>query len=95
MRLIPAGCAVTITKSITIDGGGVGVVCVLYSGTNCINVNSSTAVVILRNIAVNGIGAGLHGVNVLAAAAVHIEKVSIFGNSGIGINFTPSSNAKL
>ncbi len=82
--------AVTITKSITIDGGGVGVVSVLYSGTNGININSSTAVVILRNIALNGIGAGLNGVNVLAAAAVHIEKVSIFGNSGI-----PSSNAKL
>jgi hypothetical protein len=38
--------AVTITKSITIDGGGVGVVSVLYSGTNGININSSTAVVI-------------------------------------------------
>jgi len=87
--------AVTITKSITIDGGGVGVVSVLYSGTNGININSSTAVVILRNIALNGIGTGLNGVNVIAAAAVHIEKVSIFGNSGLGVNFTPAGNAKL
>ena len=59
--LDPAGYgAVTITKAITIDGGGGQVASVLVSGTNgiVINANASTDVVILRNLRINGIGSG-------------------------------------
>src|ERR687887_2786612 len=55
--LDPAGYgAVTITKSITIDGGGGQVASVLVSGTNGIVVQAGPAdVVILRNLSINGI----------------------------------------
>jgi hypothetical protein len=92
--------AVTITKSITLDGKGGGLSSILVAGTNGIVINAPGAVVILRNIQINGLGlpgststAGLNGVNVLAAAAVHIEDVQIFGFSQLGINFTPSGGA--
>src|SRR5213082_2516096 len=63
--LDPAGYgAVTITKGITIDGGGGQVASVLVSGTNGIVVqaNAQTDVVILRNLRINGIGSGLNGI---------------------------------
>src|SRR5437773_8463281 len=59
--LDPAGYGtLTITKSITIDGGtGSGWASVLNSGTNGFNVNvttnPSTAVVIVRNISIQGV----------------------------------------
>src|SRR6476660_10458869 len=58
--LDPAGYgAVTITKSITIDGGG-NLASVLVSGTNGIVINAAASdVVTIRNIALNGIGTGL------------------------------------
>src|SRR5437870_8198838 len=48
----------TITKSITIDGGiGSGWASILAAGTNGIIVNaSSTSVVTLRNLSINGAG---------------------------------------
>ena len=54
----PAGYgAVTITKAITIDGGGGQVASVLVSGTNGIVVAAGPSdTVILRNIRINGIG---------------------------------------
>ena len=59
--------AVTITKSITIDCVGV-LAGVLVSGANGIIVNAlSTDTVILRNLDINGIGAGLNGIRVLSA----------------------------
>ena len=55
--LDPAGYgAVTITKAITIDGGGGQVASVLVSGTNGIVVQAGPSdVVILRNLRINGI----------------------------------------
>src|SRR5436853_4753463 len=48
--------AVTITKAITIDGGGGQVASVLVSGTNGIVVQAgSSDVVILRNLRLNGL----------------------------------------
>src|SRR5712671_2311110 len=62
--LDPAGFgAVTITKAITIDGGGGQVASVLVSGTNGIVVAAGAAdVVTLRNLRFNGIGTGLNGI---------------------------------
>src|ERR1700720_3410146 len=46
--------AVTITKSITLDGGGGQVASILVSGTNGINVSAAaTDVIILRNLRLN------------------------------------------
>src|SRR5512139_59000 len=66
--------AVTITKAITIDGGGGQVASVLVSGTNGIVVQAGPVdVVILRNLRINGIGTGLNGIRFLSGAALILE----------------------
>src|SRR5467141_2480608 len=56
--------AVTITKAITIDGGGGQVAGILAALTNGINVAAGAAdIVTLRNIQLNGAGTGLIGIN--------------------------------
>jgi hypothetical protein len=92
--------AVTITKAITIDGGGGQVASVQVSGTNgiVISANQSSDVVILRNLRLNGLGTGASspaGIKVLSAARVSIENVDVFGfgttGSTGGIIIAPSS----
>src|SRR6476620_5663189 len=66
--------AVTITKSITIDGttgGGFG--SILAAGTNGINITDAatatpqTIIVRIRNLSINGGGSGFDGIRVLSA----------------------------
>jgi hypothetical protein len=86
--LDPAGFgALTITKAITIDGGGGQVASVLVSGTNGINVNAgATDVVILRNLRINGLsGSGINGIAYNSGGALHIESCDIFGFGQNGI----------
>jgi len=89
--------AVTITKAITIDGGGGQVASVLVSGTNGIVVSAgANDVVILRNLRINGIGTGLNGVQFLAGKDLNVESCYIFGFTQNGINIalnqgTPAS----
>jgi hypothetical protein len=80
--------AVTITKGITIDGGGGLVGSVQASGTNgiVINANASTDVVILRNLRITGIGSGLNGIQFLSGKALGVENCAIFGFTQNGIN---------
>lgn len=70
--------AVTITKSITLNGDGT-LASILGSGTNAININSASAIVTLRNLSLNGAGTGLTGINVMASAAVIVDHVTISG----------------
>ncbi len=87
--------AVTITKAITIDGGG-NLASVLVSGTNGIVISAGASdVVTLRNIAVNGIGTGIHGIRFLSGGALHVEKCEIFGFTGVGIDAEPSGASQL
>ena len=73
---------VTITKSITLDGGGGQVASILAApGINGVNVNAAGGVVILRNLRINGAG-GTTGVAINSAAKVIIEKCDIFGFTG-------------
>jgi hypothetical protein len=70
---------VTITKSITLDGGGGQVAAILASpGVNGVNVSAAGGIVILRNLRINGAG-GATGVLISAAATVVVEKCDIFG----------------
>jgi hypothetical protein len=75
--------AVTITKSITLDGGGGQVASILVSGTAGVVVNAAGGVVVLRNLRINGIlqagVPGTIGVNIVSAARVEIENDDIFG----------------
>lgn len=82
---------VTITKSITIDGGGGSLASVLNSGTNGINVNAAGITVTLRNLSINGAGTtkGLVGINVLKPANLHIENVQVFNQSQFGLRIQP------
>jgi hypothetical protein len=73
---------VTITKAITIEGGG-QIAGVLVSGTNAIIINAPTGDnVTLRNLDINGVGAGLVGVKILAANRVYIDNCHIYGFRG-------------
>ena len=87
---------VSITKSITLDGGGGIVASILASGTNGVNVNAGVGgVVILRNLRINGIlnsgVPGLTGVQINSAASVVIEKCDIFGFNTAAVNVTPGT----
>ena len=87
--------AITITKSITFDGGGGQVASILTSGTSGATINAAGGIVILRNLRFNGLAQtaspGTFGVNVLAAAKVVIEKCDIFGWATNGVAVTPSA----
>src|SRR5882762_4882328 len=64
---------VTITKSITISSEGFEAG-VLVSGTNAIIINgTTTSVVVLRGLDIQGLGTGLVGIKILTAQAVLVE----------------------
>src|SRR5262249_31087305 len=94
--LDPAGYgALTITKAITIDGGGGQVASVLVSGTNGIVVQAGpNDVVILRNLRFNGIGTGINGVRWLSGRALTVENCNIFGFTTNGIDIAKSDGGK-
>jgi hypothetical protein len=88
--------ALTITKAITLDGGGGQVASILVAGSNGINISAGAGdVVILRNLRFNGIvqsgTAGVIGVAINSAAKVVIEKCDIFGFSSAAIDAVPST----
>lgn len=90
---------VTITKSITIDGGAGQVASVLAAGNNGIVVSAGqNDVVTLRNLRINGIGnsntPGVNGVRWLGGEALHIENCNIFGFSNNGIDIAKSDGGK-
>jgi len=76
--------AVTVTKSITIDGQGPQS-SILASGTSGIIINAAGIVVNLRNLSINGASttAG-SGIRILNAAAVNIENCIIMNFTGTG-----------
>ncbi len=85
---------VTITKSITLDCHEV-YGSVLVSGTNGITINAANGAVTLRNLNIDGVGTGLKGVSILAAAKVSIEDVTVFGFTQQGIVDGRTGNGNL
>ncbi len=84
--------AVTITKSITIDGCCIS--SILASGTNAININIASGNtadpkrrVTIRHLTIQGIDSGLKAISVTAALAVHVENCYIQNFTQEGINF--------
>jgi hypothetical protein len=91
--------AVTITKAITIDGGGT-LASVLNSGTNGIIVAAGAGdTVILRNLDIHGAGSGLNGIMYIKGERLVVENVSIANNNnasdpnGNGIYVALTANA--
>ena len=71
--------AVTITKSITINGDGT-LAGVLAAATNGIVVNAgANDKVILRNISIAGANTGLNGIRYLAGGQLRLDNVTIYG----------------
>src|SRR2546423_4773973 len=106
--LDPAGYGtLTINKSITVDGGtGSGWASVLNSSTNGFNVNvttnPSTAVVILRNITVNGaskcVTAGCQGLKAIrwtAGNGLHVENCFLENQATVGMEVVLAAAGQL
>ena len=87
--------ALTITKSITINGSG-QLAGVLAGGTSGFTVNAAaTDTVIIRNVSFVGTGNAVTGIRVLNAAAVHVEGVDISGFTSRGIAVESASPVAL
>lgn len=91
--------ALTITKSITLDGGGGQVASVLVAGTNGIVVQAgANDVVILRNLRINGLlqsgNGGINGIRWLSGKVLHVDHCWIFGFTGSGIDIAKSDGGK-
>jgi hypothetical protein len=91
--------ALTITKSITIDGGGGQVASVLVAGTNGFNVSAgATDVVTLRNLRFQGLlgnggnpgNSGQSGIKFNTGAALNIENCVLMGFAVNAIDITPN-----
>jgi len=90
--------ALTITKAVTLDGGGGQVASVLVAGTNGIVVQAGASdVVIIRNLRINGISGsgngGFNGIRFLSGKALGIENCTIFGFTQNGIDVNLASAA--
>jgi hypothetical protein len=88
--------AVTITKSITLDGTGT-FASILASLVNGIIINAAaTDVVTIRGISINGFCNGISGINILQAKTVNVEDCVIFRfNTGNGITVNETSDLNL
>ncbi len=78
--------AVTITKSITIDGGPF-TAGVLTNAANAINVNvTANDNVILRNLDINGLSTASNGINFIGGGTLYVSNLMIHGFANAGIN---------
>ncbi|MDR3388401.1 MAG: hypothetical protein P4L92_15240 [Rudaea sp.] len=94
--------ALTITKAITLDGGGGQVASILVSGTDGIVVNAGAGdTIILRNLRLNGISGtgsgGLNGITFLAGQQLVVENCEIFGftQNAINVNLNQTTTANV
>jgi hypothetical protein len=94
--------ALTITKSITLDGGGGQVASVLVAGTNGIVVAAgATDVVIIRNLRLDGLrgggnaNAGLSGIRFISGQNLDIENDVIFGFNNNCIDIANNQNSSV
>jgi hypothetical protein len=90
--------SVTITNSITIDGGGVYAGLLTVGGLEGITINAPNAEVVIRNLRLNGLAIptkGGIGIRVLAAARVTIQNCYIANFSIAGIDVSSSQFVRL
>jgi hypothetical protein len=94
--------AVTITKPITIDGGGTANGGILSASTNGIIINTPGAndVVRITNLAIQGFGTGLNGIKFLDGGILFLDNVRVSdvrsaAPNGYALAFTPSGSSQL
>jgi hypothetical protein len=77
--------AVTITKSITLNGDGT-LASILVSGTNAIIINAAaTDRITIRNISFQGLLTGINAIELLAGGTLIVDHVNINGFTGAGV----------
>lgn len=85
-----AAMPLIITKSVNITGEGVEAGITVDSGI-AISIDSVSAVVVLRHLTINGPGSTGNGIDVVHAAAVHVESCAIQGfSSGLVVESSAS-----
>lgn len=87
---------VTITKSITIDGGGHMASILVAGGTNGIIINAAADDnIVIRNLSINGINGtasgGLNGIRFLAGKSLRVENCNINGFTQRGIDVSTNN----
>jgi len=92
--------ALTITKAITLDGGGGQVASTLVAGANGIVVAAPAgSVVIIRNLRINGLAqtsnGGVNGIVYNSGGQLTIENCDIFGFTQSGIAASTSTTSEL
>lgn len=86
--------AVTILKSVTIDGGGIGG-SITFSGGEGVYINAGASdIVVLRNLSIDGLGVGPDAIFLNQAAYTVIEdcKLANFTQIGIGLGSLSTAN---
>jgi hypothetical protein len=87
--------AVTINKSLTINGNGT-LAGILAAGTNGIIVNAgANDVVTLKDLDIDGVGTGVNGIRYLAGKALHVQHTFISGFTGKGIDVALTNSGQL
>jgi hypothetical protein len=85
---------VTITSSVTIDGGGT-FAGILVSGTGITVAAGPSDTVILRGLQIDGAGIGHTGVDFQSGGSLYMEKCTISGVTTYGVLFEPLLGGKL
>jgi hypothetical protein len=90
--------AVTITKSITIDGNGT-FASILAAGTSGVIINGAGANVSLRNLSINGVrgsvSPGLTGIRFQQGSVLNVENCVIQNFNNFGIEYSTAANSFL
>jgi hypothetical protein len=85
----------TITHALTIDGSG-DLTSIDARGTLGITVSAGAGdVVVLRGLAINGMGSGNSGIRFVSGKALVLENVKISGFVNHGIDFQPAAGGQL
>jgi hypothetical protein len=87
--------AVTITKAITINGGGT-LAGILSAGITGIIVSAGVNDnVVIRSVSINGVGTGINGIRFLAGKSLTLDNVTISGFTTRGVDMSMAATAKL
>ncbi|MDT7542048.1 MAG: hypothetical protein QOE33_1952 [Acidobacteriota bacterium] len=88
--------AVTITKSLTINGGVDTFAMIHAPSVTAVTVSAATTdVVIVRNLSLDGQNTGIDGIKITAAQEVHVEFCQIFNFTADAIEVAAAANTHL
>jgi len=87
--------ALTITKSITVNGDGT-LAGILSAATNGVIINAGVNdKIVIRSVSINGVGTGINGIRYLAGGQVTVQNCSLSGFTTNGIEVNKSASGIL